>query len=161
MKPVVKLKDYLETLDDEKDKDLILAIGAESCFFFIGTKEEFKNDIYFLNTYYKNYVDAIYMNAIDKGKFDFAQIKSAKDAITERGVRDTITKLYRAMYESTRFTDFRERTVFDAFYSTDQHRMVIKVSGPVAAKAWTKDEYDAFRKRNKRKWHSIVEEVSA
>ena len=41
MKPVIKLKDYLATLDDEKDKDLILAIGAESCFFFIGTKEEY------------------------------------------------------------------------------------------------------------------------
>lgn len=161
MKPVIKLKDYLETLDDEKDKDLILAIGAESCFFFIGTKQEFKEDIYFLNTYYKNYLDALYINAIDKAKFDFDRITNSRDAITERGVRDTITKLYRAMYESTRFTDFRERTVFDSFYSRAEHRMVIKVSGPVAAKAWTKEEYDKFRKHNKRKWHNIVEEVSA
>lgn len=157
MKPVIKLREYLDTFDDEKDKDLILAIGAESCFFFIGTKEEFKNDIYFLNTYYKNYLDAAYVNAIERARYILNTFSDSKAAITEQGVKETIVKLYRAMYESTKFTDFRDRTVIDSFYSTDSHRMVVKVSGPVAAKAWTKEEYDKFRKRNKKKWHNIVE----
>ncbi len=156
----MKLQEYLNTIDDVQDKDLILAIGAESCFFFIGTKEEFKNDIYFLNTYYKDYLDVSYIKALEKAKFDLGRVNT-RDAIKEIGIKETITDLYRAMYKSTTFTDFRERRVLDTFYSSDSHRMVVKVAGPAVAKAWTKDEYDKFRTKHKRKWHNITEEVSA
>jgi len=152
----MRVKDYIQTVPG----DMVIYLGAESAFFFIGTRHEFYRDINLINDSYRR----IYENRIKYHNNEISKLKKRiqelnamiRDEDLENELKYCVDKM--AMHEDllakvtdylNHFIELQDRTV-KSIYKRElcESGSVAIIEGKEIGVYWFKTEYDAAMMKN-------------
>ena len=160
----MNLMKRLEKFDDDTE----LHIGSKSAFFFMGTKNEFYNELYKLNKEweekmrnsvksaerrytvfketpidftkpaYKKVFTGVRMIEVEMSKEERKEDKANRLKILKFNAENA-----KAVYN--RFTKFETREITGVYKSLYEDSVIVLVEGDECGRFWLKDEWDAYK----------------
>jgi hypothetical protein len=150
------LQEYMNNLEDDK----IVAIGSKSQYFFIGTKEEFEEDIDKIDKILADDRQRYLQDALvtienikklqyeeGMGTYDFAE----KLIHSGRALKSALTRKENLKKAIRDYKPIRDREVIDEYESITENVTRVIVPGYEQGTFWFRDEYKNMRAQGKYK----------